>query len=63
MMTARFRPVLPLAFRLTSRHIRRSTIFCLVSYWSPRWRACGMEMVQSMRRTRERVLELGPPIL
>jgi hypothetical protein len=65
MMTARFRPVLVLApaFKHTRRHITRRTTSCLVSSWSPRWRACGMQMVQSMRRTRERVLDLDPPIL
>jgi hypothetical protein len=63
MMTARSRPVSAHAFRHTRRHIRRRTISCLVSYWSPRGRACGLGMGQSMRRGRECVLGLGPSIL
>jgi hypothetical protein len=62
MMTARFRPVLPLAFRHTPHHLRRPSTFCLVSYWRLMGRACGLGMGQSMRRERECVLRLGHPL-
>ena len=45
MMTARFRPVLALAFRHTHRHISRRTI----SYWSSSGRECCLGAHQSMR--------------
>ena len=63
MMTARFRPVSALAFRHTRRHIRRRTISCLVSYWRPMGRVCGLGTVPSLMREWECVLGLGQSIL
>ena len=54
MMTARFRPVLALAFRHTRRHIRRRAI----SYWSSWGRACGLGVDPSMRGGLDRALAL-----
>jgi hypothetical protein len=62
-MTARFRPVMALAFRHTRRHIRRRMISCLVSYWGPRGRACGLGMGQSLRGGRVCALGLGLSML
>ena len=60
MMTARFRPVLALAFRHTPHHLRRRPTFCLVSYWRLMGRACCLGLGQSMRRERKCVLGLCP---